>query len=483
MKISIKNKFIITFMSLIFSILIAQLVFNTFFIKNYYTKYKEDAMTDTFYSIKEEFDGTSDTIISVVAPYEDAHNINITVSTEDEIVYVSQNNYENKMFQSPYKRSKNVDKQRYSYEPKIYIEDGSKEGFEGRSHMILFGAFTYMDEEFYVSIMLPTASIESSLSIFTRSSAIISMCVLVMSIIVSMILAYSITKPIEQIENVASKLSHLDFSDKIDETVKIKELASLAISINLMSEQLESAMASLHLANDELKKDVATQKQLEQMRRQFVANVSHEMKTPLALLQIYSENLKNNVENIDKDYYCDTIIEETVYLDKMVKSMLNISSIESGLSKMNMERQSISNLSLTLMAKMTPLLESFHLETEIEQEVYVMADEKYLEQAMKNYIINAIDHGNKEKWIGISLYTQNGQAIFSVKNKGQQLHEQDIPYLWDSFYRSDKARVRTGKNVGLGLHIVKTIMDKHHGICQGENTENGVVFSFKMPLD
>ena len=467
-------------MGLIFSMVIGQVVFNTFFIKSFYERYKEDAMMDTFYSIKKDYDGTTDSLIDAVSSYEDAHMVNITVSDKNNLIYMSPNNFAHKKSESPYTRIHNMEKHRFTQQPEIYTQENGAVGFEARPHMILSGAFTYMDETIYVTIMLPTASIQSNVEIFTQSSMMISMGVLVISIVVSMVLGHSITKPIEQMEHVASKLSQLDFTHKAEEMVSIKELASLGTSINLMSEQLKNAIENLNCANHELKNDVDAQKQMEQMRRQFVANVSHEMKTPLALLQIYSANLKNNVEDIDKDYYCDTIIEETEYLDKMVSSMLHISAIESGLSKMDLQRQSISRLALNLIAKMTPLLDSFDVESEIMEEVYVMADEKYLNQAMKNYIINAIDHGSIERDIQIALKVREGKAVFSVSNKGLPLMKEDIPYLWDSFYRSDKARVRNGKNVGLGLHIVKSIMDKHDGTCHGENTQDGVVFSFEI---
>ncbi len=231
-----------------------------------------------------------------------------------------------------------------------------------------------------------------------------------------------------------------------------------------------------------MKSDIDTQKKLERMRREFVGNVSHEMKTPLSLLQLYADNLKNNVQSIDKDYYCDTIIEESSKLSEMVSSMLDMSSIESGLSKIELSKISLSGAALDLLTKVAPLTENYNLKIHIEDDIFIDGNLKYIEQAMRNYLSNALEHTCDGDLICVSLSSKDDMAVFSVYNTGQPISELDMPFLWDSFYRADKARVREGGNAGLGLHIVKTIVLAHGGIYNCQNLDDGVEFSFMLPI-
>ena len=479
MKITIRNKLLAGFIGLIIMIVISQLVFNLFFAKVYYTNEKEKAMATAFTDFKTNYDGTIESIINSANKYEDHHNIIIHIFSGEEHLYNSEENF-------PFSKDPKRNSLAKGLENAVYLENprvNTRNNDQQRSFMSLFGKFDFESEEIFVSMSLPTASIDSSVAIFTKSSTMILSVFLFVGIIVSFIIAKSITKPIEDIEKITLKLSKLDFSDKTDETVKTKEIASLASNINIMSSQLEGSISSLNQANKKLKKDVDYQKQIEQMRREFVANVSHEMKTPLALLQLYSENLKNNIENIDRDYYCETIIEETEYLNKMVKSMLDISAIESGVSRLLIEEFNLSQLCTSFVDKMRPMLEPFKVNLVINEEVNINADPKLIEQVMRNYLTNAITHTAKGDEIKIELSRINNKAIFSVYNQGEQITKEHQENIWNSFYKSDKARVRTTTgNVGLGLYIVKTIIEKHSGNYYVENKDNGVSFSFALEL-
>lgn len=176
---------------------------------------------------------------------------------------------------------------------------------------------------------------------------------------ISVNLSYSsknISKPITDIEAVSKKIAALDFSYVADENCSAAELASLAKSINQMSGQHSFNMQQLTKANEQLQKDIEYRKQIEHYRREFIAGVSHEMKTPLALLQIYTENLKSNISGIDKDYYCDTIVEETENLSRMVSDMLEISSVDSGFITLSSEDVDVAELCRNILREYQPVL-------------------------------------------------------------------------------------------------------------------------------
>jgi len=485
-KMSIKNKIVFSFIGLVSIILFCQIIFNSFYATDYYTNHRSAVMEKAFYEINELYDGATQSIEDAILDYENKYNLNILIFNETgDVIYASNDRYTERELSTgpPFKSAvafpsdrRHVDRSVTSGNPTISTTQMSPNA----TMLILSGSFIFDDSENFISISVPMESIENSVEVFTRASTIISVIALAIAILFSYIISKGITKPISDIERVTSHYADLDFSMYVNENVSSLELSNLAKNINSMSKQLEKAILDLNVANDKLQKDIDHERKIEQMRREFIANVSHEMKTPLALLQLYSSNLKSNVANIDKDYYCDTIIEETDKLNDMVVSMLDISSIESGLSKMDFVEISMSTLCLSVVDKFMPLLDSFKLNLNIQEGLQSLGDVKYLEQVMKNYINNAINHTEKYKEISISLYREEDYAVFEILNEGNNISENDIEYIWDSFYKSDKSRIRSDNNVGLGLYIVKTIIDKHDGICSVNNVENGVVFNFKV---
>lgn len=475
MKISIKNKIILFFTLFVSLILIGQLIFNLFLAKDYYIHYKGRMMEEIFHEIKNNFDNSANKTELMLSPYENQEGIDIVIRSEaGELIYASFGRYfEQEVRDLNHVRPmEDFESGALIFEPEPKAEISKRKSGEVPS-LKLQGVFEYQGENYYANMAVPMVAIENSVIVFTKSSMMISIVVLMIGVLLSFVLSRDITKPLKEIEGVATQVAELDFSKKANENISTEELASLAKSINLMSDELEQSIAKL---ND----DIDYQRQIEQMRREFVANVSHEMKTPLALLQMYAINLKNRTPNIDMDYYLDTIVEETERLNDMVVSMLQISSIESGLSKMNFEEIDVSRLCSEETEKCVILLEDYDVEINITPDLYLEGDYTYLGQAMKNFITNAAEHAIQGGIIRIFLEKTAGGIKFGVFNEGNQIKDDDIVHIWESFYRSDKARVRSGKNVGLGLHIVKTIVEKHKGVCNVENLERGVVFSFEI---
>ncbi len=489
MKISVRNAIVLSFAVLILLMFVCQTVFNLYFAQEYYTAYKYGAMEELFYDIKLVLDSNTNAdyeqlsleIATTVLEQEDEHNVDIFVWADNEAIYGSTSrNIQKDHFKPPIPDwiPMNIESrlrgtpENYSETPKVDSLDNNLLRLQGK---VVDG-----DDEVYIMMSLPISSIESSVDIFTASGMVISAVVLLIGFFASLIISKNISKPIKEIEEVASQFERLDFRNKVSEGIAMSELNSLAGSINSMSSQLESAVADLNVANEKLKEDIDYQKRIEQMRREFVANVSHEMKTPLALLQMYAANLKSNLEGIDKDYYCETIIEETERLNSMVVSMLDISSIESGLSQMEFKHISLTDLAVAFAAKISPMFEELKLETDIRADITVNADSKYLEQAMKNYASNAADHSVEGGTVTISLVEVGEYAEFAIHNVGQGVSEEDGPNIWDSFYRGDKSHTRSGNNVGLGLHIVSAIMKEHDGEYGFRNENNGVTFYFRV---
>ncbi|MPN14713.1 Sensor histidine kinase ResE [bioreactor metagenome] len=163
--------------------------------------------------------------------------------------------------------------------------------------------------------------------------------------------------------------------------------------------------------------------------------------------------------------------------------LLDISSIENGLSKIQMEPIDFSSLVESIINKTEILFENYHLETAIKKNIQVSGNAEYLEQAIKNYISNALSHTDAGKTITIRLHSENNDAVFTVCNEGAHIQNDDLAHIWDSFYRSDKSRTRQEEvHAGLGLYIVKTVIEAHKGTYGAKNMENSVEFYFKIQI-
>lgn len=225
------------------------------------------------------------------------------------------------------------------------------------------------------------------------------------------------------------------------------------------------------------------QKRLEQMQREFVANVSHEMKTPLCLLQMYAENLKYRVDGIDPDEYCDIIIDEAQRLSDMVSKMLELSAVENGLAAVDRQILDLSALCRGVVERMAPMMCCCRLHMELEHPLPVLGDAGALEMVLQNLLSNAVAHTPNQGRILVRAEPEEAQARLTVENEGGRLSPEQLQRVWDSFYKADSARVRTGEaHAGLGLAIVRSIVLRHGGTYRAENTELGVAFSITLPL-
>ncbi|MFR8548398.1 MAG: sensor histidine kinase [Lachnospiraceae bacterium] len=227
--------------------------------------------------------------------------------------------------------------------------------------------------------------------------------------------------------------------------------------------------------------------QLVKAQKEFVANVSHELKTPLAVISGQVEMLQSMGDQIDRGYYFSSIREEIEKMSDMVGTLLDITTIENKLEQMETARVDFSEVAQYMVLKYDALFckNGIHLETQIAPGCIVKANRMYLEQAVNNYIMNAFQHTAQGAGMRISLTAQEGYAVFAVYNEGPQIREEDAGRIWESFFQSSP---RAGKdrgtyNAGLGLYMVKKIIDQHQGACGVKNTENGVEFWIRLRLD
>ena len=293
-----------------------------------------------------------------------------------------------------------------------------------------------------------------------------------------------ITKPIRKLTEISERMTNLDFEAKY-EVKGDNEVDRLGMHMNQMSNKLEHTISELKTANNELKKDIEKKEQIDEMRRDFLANVSHELKTPIALIQGYAEGLKmgiNDEDTASRDFYCEVIMDEANKMNDMVKKLLSLNELEFGNIPVQMERFNITELIQNYLQSMELLFHQNEIKVEcnIDEPVYVWADEIQIEEVFRNYITNAMNHADGERIIRVILENKEDVIRVNVFNTGKNIPEESIGHIWDKFYKVDKARTREYGGSGVGLSIVKAVMEGINQKYGVRNEENGVTFWFEV---
>jgi signal transduction histidine kinase len=220
------------------------------------------------------------------------------------------------------------------------------------------------------------------------------------------------------------------------------------------------------------------------MRKEFLDNVSHELKTPIALIQGYAEGLKENIteDPESREFYCDVIMDESAKMNKLVKNLLTLNQLESGKDAATMERFDMVSLINGVLQSMDIMIQQKNANVIFETKgpVYVWADEFKIEEVVTNYTSNALNHLEGERQIELKITEEGERVRISVFNTGKPIPEADIPNLWNKFYKVDKARTREYGGSGIGLSIVKAIIEGLHQEYGVQNYENGVEFWFTL---
>lgn len=349
------------------------------------------------------------------------------------------------------------------------------------SYMESWGFFS--DNSTLFIMQMPLASIRDSVVLANRFTTYVGILALMMGSILMYFVTKQVTKPILHLASLSERMSHLDFEASYEGDAE-DEIGILGRSMNIMSDKLQETIEELQDANQVLQKDIEEKIQIDEMRKEFIANVSHELKTPIALIQGYAEGLTEGMceDEESRNYYCEVIMDEAGKMNKMVKQLLTLTALEFGNDTPLIDRFDITELIGDILNSASILIQQngAHVEYEPEAPLYVMADEFKIEEVVTNYLNNAMNHLDGARIIRICTDQTDGQVKVSVYNTGEPIPEEDIPNLWTKFFKVDKARTRAYGGSGIGLSIVKAIMDAHGQSCGAANVEDGVEFWFTL---
>lgn len=340
-----------------------------------------------------------------------------------------------------------------------------------------------LDNGYSIILRTPIQGIKDNVNISTTLIKYVGGAILAVGIIAAFVVSTYITRPIKQLSNIAEKMSEMDFNARYEGSDK-GEIGLLGKSMNNMSEKLEQNIAELKKANLELKKDIDKKEKLEIMRTDFLSNVSHELKTPIALIQGYAEGLKEGITD-DPEIYCDVIMDEANKMNTMVKRLLTLNQIEFGNDEPEMERFDINELIASVADANAIRAGQKNMSIVFDnrnEHNFVWADEYKTEEVLTNYISNALNHCDGKRAIEVRTEkSENGGTItVTVYNSGKNIADEDLERIWEKFYKTDKARTREYGGNGIGLSIVKAIMDSMGQEYGVRNVSDGVEFWFNL---
>ena len=343
-----------------------------------------------------------------------------------------------------------------------------------------------LDNGYSIILRTPIQGIKDNVNISTTLIKYVGGAILAVGIIAAFVVSTYITRPIKQLSNIAEKMSEMDFNARYEGSDK-GEIGLLGKSMNNMSEKLEQNIAELKKANLELKKDIDKKEKLEIMRTDFLSNVSHELKTPIALIQGYAEGLKEGITDDPEsmEFYCDVIMDEANKMNTMVKRLLTLNQIEFGNDEPEMERFDINELIASVADANAIRAGQKNMSIVFDnrnEHNFVWADEYKTEEVLTNYISNALNHCDGKRAIEVRTEkSENGGTItVTVYNSGKNIDDEDLERIWEKFYKTDKARTREYGGNGIGLSIVKAIMEGMNQQYGVQNFDNGVEFWFTL---
>lgn len=479
-KKSIKARLIVTFVGIVVIAFVLIALSNSFLLERYYVAKKTDAIQDVYEKLNQYDSLTSDKVQSLKSICIEKNISWVILDTNHSEILDYDSRNANRLYASlfgyitgvaPAKSSTLEETDNYTLEVNRDMD---------MDYLDMWGM---LDNNNVFLIRLPMAGISDSIQISNMFYLYTGMIVVAISILAIWFLSQRLTKPLEELTDISIRMSNLDFNAKYESGGE-DEIGVLGQNFNKMSKELEQTISELKTANNELQKDIEKKERIDDMRKEFLSNVSHELKTPIALIQGYAEGLKEciNDEAESRDFYCEVIIDEAAKMNNMVKKLLTLNQLEFGNDQISMECFDLTELvrgvvnSAQLLADQKDAQILFVQDTS----VYVWGDEFKIEEVVTNYVSNAINHIAGERKIEIKMQRREGHIRLSVFNTGKPIPEEDIDKIWIKFYKVDKARTREYGGSGIGLSIVKAIMESMNQKFGMKNYENGVEFWFEL---
>ena len=485
---SVKIKLFLTLCFTILIIIIFLIGVNTFALEKFYLYSKQNTLIDVYNQLNDYYNG-NDHELDLEREMERIaikNNFDILIKDEDNInIYSSSNDFyyvvDSIIGTSDNQRTKEILVSQDNYTIRL-----QKDFKNGLNYIMLSGV---LDNGYNVFIRVPMTSIQDSVDISNNFLILMAGFTILIAAVIVSIISKKFTEPILELNKIAKNMANLDFSHKYRVNDVDDEINDLGKSINLMSDKLEATIKQLRSTNIELEKDIEEKSQIDEMRKTFISDVSHELKTPIALIQGYSEGLLENVNNDDESrkFYAEVILDEANKMNKLVQQLLELMKLEYGKREFNNTSFDIVEAEKEIVRKSQVMLDEKEVNVEFARldSLRVYADDFYTEQIITNYLTNAIKNvkeKNGKKFIKIenTINQKNGKSRIEIFNTGDNISDEDMARIWNRFYKVDKSRNRQSGGTGIGLSLVKAIMANYGNDYGAINCEDGVIFYFEL---
>ena len=334
--------------------------------------------------------------------------------------------------------------------------------------------------ETYILLLAKNTNKESQVVLaLQKTLPILSVTILLVSVIAAFFYTWYMTKPIKKISKLSKQMADMDFSG-LCPTNRTDEIGVLSHSLNDLSKKLAAALSDLQEANQKLQADIDMERRLEKQRVEFFAAASHELKTPITIIKGQLQGMLYQVGRYkDRETYLAQSLEITDTLGKMVQELLTISRLDTPgytCKKSNLNLSNLINDRLTAFEDLF-MQKDLTVEQSISPEVYILGDMQLLQKALDNLLGNAAAYSEAGNQIIVKLWEENEKVNLTIENTGAHIPDEAISKLFEPFYRIDQSRNRQTGGTGLGLYIVKTILNLHEAKIEVTNTLQGVIVS------
>ena len=486
---SIRTRLFLSLCIIVFAIIATLILLNNFVLKRFYEYNKEKQLKAVYNVINNYYNNQEkdNNLVDELDKISLKNNFDILIKSDENVsIYSSNKDFYSSIgefalsIMQEERMKNNVIEKNNKYTISRFKDNKTNLNF-----IILTAA---LDNSYKLYIRMPVASIEESVKISNEFLSIIAIFVIIIGGIVLSIVSKRFSDPIIELNEITKNMSKLDFTQKYRTSDANDEIDMLGENINLLSDRLENTINQLRNTNIELEKDIEEKSKIDEMRKSFISDVSHELKTPIALIQGYSEGLIENINSDDESrkFYAEVILDETTKMDKLVKQLLELMKLEYGRMQFNNKEFDLVELENEIIRKASVMSEKENviIENNTSGEIKVYADDFYIDQVLTNYITNAIKYAteiNGEKRVRIEnkINAEKNKVRVKVFNTFIQFSEEEINRIWNRFYKIDESRNRENGGNGIGLSLVKAIMNNYHNDYGIQNKEDGVEFYFE----
>lgn len=482
---SIANKLTLILIVLMATLLLGSMLFMSYSFESYYTQTKKTALEENLHAFRNQGISQTETFITAINNFETQNNTRLFIfgqngqlqymayggnSIEGDYIEII-NRFFNDLIRDPSLRENLLSGQEIlsrEYER----QDGSIRYFLTASS-IQVGEY----DSFAISIssMLPINESARTIKNFFFYVFVGGFFVVA---ILSFFVSKTVTKPIRKLIQTSKELAGLNFDVPIENSQK-DEIGDLAQSLSTLSYNLKGALLELQEKNQLLEEDIKKTQRLENQRKDFIRDISHELKTPITLIQGYTEGLIDGVASESKEEYLSIILDETKNMEKLVKDMIELNYTESEAFTVSMEPLHLNRLIVNCVAPFLEIYgEKIRFDLKMPTNYTVFGDSSKLATAIRNIIKNAITYTDEDSNAAVKIVLEESEKNLSltVKNSPAYIDEAELQNMWIQFYKKDQSRQRKEGGSGLGLSIVKNILEKHKYQYSLRNDGDGVVF-------